>query len=271
MLIQHFYDLATATWTYVVTDEATLACAVIDPVLDYDPTTQTTHTASADQIVAYIQQHGLRLAFILETHVHADHLTAASYLKSQLGGQIAIGSGIKVVLAHFVPALQLTQVPLDGSQFDMLLEDGDVLHIGKLPVQVLHTPGHTPACVSYKIEDAVFVGDTLFVPRMGTARADFPGGDAQVLYASIQKILSLPPATRIFVGHDYPPQGEEPQWQSTVQQERLSNTMVGDAIAPADFIHKRQERDKMLAAPRLLVPALQMNMRGWQKPLGHVQ
>lgn len=272
MHIQHFYEPVTATFTYVVSDDKSPQCAIIDPVLDYDFDTKKTSTQSADQIIDYVRKQGLMVQWILETHVHADHLTASPYLKEQLGGDIGIGTHICDVLAYWVPHLHLEEiVPLDGSQFDKLFEDQETFFIGGLEVKVIYTPGHTPACVCYQIEDAVFVGDTLFVPRMGTARTDFPGGDAVTLYRSIHKILALDPKTRVFVGHDYPPSGESPQCESNIEDERLYNKMIHEKITEAEFVEKRQARDKTLEAPRLLYPSIDANMRGWQKGISHVQ
>lgn len=262
MRIQHFYDSMTATISYVVWDESTKKCAVIDSVLDYNPESGKTSTRSSDQIIDYIEQQSLKVEWILDTHIHADHLTGSQYIKHKLGGKIAIGEKISEVLDHWVP-LYNTQndTPFDGSQFDHLFKDEEQFNIGKLQAKVIHTPGHTPACVSFIIEDAVFVGDTLFKPQSGTARADFPGGSAQTLYQSIQKIFSLGDHTRIYLCHDYPEAGQEPTWMTTVAEERKNNTMINDGISKEQYIKLRSERDKNLAVPRLLLPSIQVNLR----------
>ncbi len=261
MHIEPFYDPVTATMTYVVSDPKTGACAVIDSVLDYNDKTGETSTASAERVATYIRQRILTTEWILETHIHADHLTASAFLKKILGGKTAIGSSITKVLDYWVPELKLENVPLDGSQFDRLFADGETFSIGSLAAKIIFTPGHTPACACYLIGDALFVGDTLFMPYGGTSRADFPGGDAATLYRSIQKIFALPDATRIFVCHDYPPQGEKPRWETTVGEEKKNNKMVGGGVSEEEYVRRRTERDKTLSPPRLILPSLKANLR----------
>ena len=262
MHIQPFYDPGTATISYVVSDPATGQCAIIDPVLDYDPASGTTATASADRIVAHVQASGLSVAWLLETHIHADHLTAAAYLQQRLGGKTGIGARIAEVLEHWIPVFNTANdTPADGSQFDHLFADGEAFTIGALTARVMHTPGHTPACVSYIIGDAVFVGDTIFMPYMGTSRTDFPGGDAATLYRSIRSILALPDATRLFTGHDYPPEGGEPAWQSSVAEQKETNILIHENVSEARYIEMRHERDRRLDVPRLLLPSIQVNLR----------
>jgi glyoxylase-like metal-dependent hydrolase (beta-lactamase superfamily II) len=262
MQIQHFFDEDTATFTYVVSDPATQHCAIIDPVLDYDMFAGKTATHSADAVIAFVQEHCLKLEWILETHAHADHLTGAHYIKAALGGKIGIGEHIKEVLSFWVPLFNTAQdTPLDGSQFDHLFTDGEVFSIGSIAVKVMHTPGHTPACVSYLMGDAAFVGDTLFMPYVGTARTDFPGGSASTLYESIQKLLSLPDTTKIFTCHDYPPQGEAVQHVSTVAEQKAHNGMVHDGVSKADYVAARNAKDVGKPVPRLLLPSIQVNLR----------
>jgi glyoxylase-like metal-dependent hydrolase (beta-lactamase superfamily II) len=259
MDIRPFFDTNTATVSYVVSDGKT--CAIIDSVLDYDLATGRSSTAFADQIVAYVTAHGLKVEWILETHIHADHLTAADYLKGKLGGKTAIGNKITEALAYWVPKFAINDTPLDGSQFDKLWKDGERFSIGTLKAEVLFTPGHTPVCLCYHIGDAVFVGDTIFMPNVGTARADFPGGDAATLYRSIKKILALPDATRLFMCHDYPPKGNTPSWETTVGEQKKKNIFVSDSVSEAEYVQKRRARDETLAAPRLLTPSLKANLR----------
>lgn len=263
-LVKAFYDPATHTISYVVYSLQDPACAVIDPVLDYVPSAESPSvtTASAQLIVDFIKAQRLELHWILETHAHADHLSAAQWLKSQLGGKVAIGAGITTIQQHFVTILDdCEDVATDGRQFDQLLKEGDTLPCGALTVGVMHTPGHTPACVSYRIGDAVFVGDTLFMPDYGTARTDFPGGDAHKLFRSIQRLLSLPDSTRLFMCHDYP-QGREALWETTVLQQRQNNVLIRAGVSEEEFVQQRQARDIRLAAPALLIPSLQANIRG---------
>lgn len=262
MHIQPFFDNATATVTYVVSDPSSNQCAIIDPVLDFDLHAGTLSTLSADEIIDYVNKMDLKVEWILETHIHADHLTAASYLKEKLGGQIGIGERIKDVLSHWVPVFNThSDTPLDGSQFDVLFIDGMKFKIGNLNVKVIHTPGHTPDSVSYLINDALFVGDTLFMPYIGTGRTDFPGGDAETLFHSIQKIFTLPETTRIFTCHDYPPSGAAPLWESTVDEQRQANIMINEGVTKDEFIEARNKRDHNKTVPKLLLPAIQVNMR----------
>ncbi len=267
--VHAFFDQATNTVTYVVKDPASPACAIIDSVLDFDYASGRTDTRSADAVVDFVRERGWLVDWILETHVHADHLSAAPYLQERLGrGKIGIGEKITVVQNTFGKIFnEGTRFQRDGSQFDRLFSEGDNFAIGGLAGHVLHTPGHTPACLSYIIGDAAFVGDTLFMPDFGTARCDFPGGSAANLYASIQKILALPDETRIFVGHDYMAPGrEEYAWESTVGDQRARNIHIGAGRPMADFVALREARDGTLAMPRLIIPSLQVNMRAGQMP-----
>ena len=265
--IQAFFDEATNTVTYLVSDPVTRQAAVIDPVLDYDHRSGKVSTASADQVLAAAAAQALEVAWILETHAHADHLSAAPYLKACTGARVAIGEHIRDVQAIFRPVFNLDDVSGDGGEFDRLLRDGETFTIGDLKVDVLHTPGHTPACVSYRIGDAVFVGDTLFMPDYGTARADFPGGSAHTLYQSIQKLLALPPATRLFMCHDYKAPGRDSYaWESTVAEERARNVHVHAGVDADAFVAMRQRRDATLAAPTLLLPSIQVNIRAGRLP-----
>jgi glyoxylase-like metal-dependent hydrolase (beta-lactamase superfamily II) len=262
MKIEHFFDKETATFTYVVSDPSTSKCAIIDSVLDYDMSAGRTATISADKVIAYVQENGLKVEWILETHAHADHLTASHYLQEKLGGKIGIGEHIKEVLKFWVPLFNTAHdTPLDGSQFDRLFKDGEAFTIGSIEVNVMHTPGHTPACLTYLMEDAAFVGDTIFMPYVGTARTDFPGGSAQTLYRSIQKLLALPETTRIFTCHDYPPGGEEVNHMSTVGSQKKQNIMVHDGVSETEYVAARNAKDKGKAVPRLLLPSIQINLR----------
>lgn len=263
-----FFDGATNTVTYVVRAPGQRACAVIDSVLDFDHASGRTDTASADRVIAHLRDHDLDLQWVLETHVHADHLSAAPYIQAQVGGRIGIGAQITVVQNTFGKIFnEGTQFQRDGSQFDQLFREGDSLHIGQLRVDVLHTPGHTPACLTYVIGDAAFVGDTLFMPDYGTARCDFPGGSAAMLYDSMQKILSLPDETRIFVGHDYKAPGrDEFAWETSVRAERAHNVHIGAGQTREEFVAMREARDATLAMPKLIIPSLQINMRAGQMP-----
>lgn len=262
MYIQAFFDRNTSTITYVVRDEKSNKCAIIDSVLDYDPQLGEITTISADKIIDYIQLNKLKVEWILETHIHADHLTAAHYLKEKVGGKIAIGANIVEILKFWVPLFNTSHdTPLDGSQFDCLFKDNEHFSIGTLDVKVIYTPGHTPACVSYLIDDAIFVGDTIFMPYMGTGRTDFPGGSAETLYDSIQKILQLSPRTRIFTCHDSPAEGALPSYESNVEEEKKHNILINDAITKEQYIEKRHKRDQSMSVPRLLLPAIQVNMR----------
>lgn len=267
-LVTAFFDNATNTISYVVQDPAGKAAAIIDSVLDFDYSSGRTDTASADEIIAYVQKEGLEVQWLLETHVHADHLSAAPYLQEKLGGKIGIGDQIKIVQDTFGKVFnEGTEFQRDGSQFDKLFVEGDSIHIGQMRLDVLHTPGHTPACLTYVVGDAAFVGDTLFMPDLGTARCDFPGGSSEVLFQSIQKILTLPDETRIFVGHDYKAPGREDYaWETTVGEQKAKNVHIGDGTAQDDFVKMRDERDAQLAMPKLIIPSLQVNMRAGQMP-----
>lgn len=267
--IQAFFDEPTNTVTYLVSDPLTRQAAVIDPVLDYDHRSGRCSTASAAAVLDAAQQAGLTIAWILETHAHADHLSGAPYLKQHTGAPVAIGERIREVQAIFRPVFNLDDVAGDGAEFDRLLADGDTLPLGGLSIHTLHTPGHTPACVSYRISDAVFVGDTLFMPDYGTARADFPGGDARVLYRSIRRLLALPPETRLFMCHDYKAPGRDHYaWETSVAAQRSGNIHVREDIGEAEFVTMRQARDATLSMPRLILPSIQVNMRGgrWPEP-----
>ena len=266
--ITAFFDDATNTISYVVRDPAGSACAIIDSVLDFDYSSGRTDTASADRIIAHVTAEGLDVQWLLETHVHADHLSAAPYLQEKLGGKIGIGDKIRVVQDTFGKVFnEGTEFQRDGSQFDRLFVEGNSFHIGQLRGDVLHTPGHTPACLTYVIGDAAFVGDTLFMPDFGTARCDFPGGSSETLFASIQKILALPDATRIFVGHDYKAPGrDEYAWESTVGEQKAKNVHVGAGRDRDSFVKMRDERDATLAMPKLIIPSLQVNMRAGRMP-----
>lgn len=262
ILVKTFFDQDTATFTHIVTDPSTDKCAIIDSVLDYDQYAGRTSTKSADLVINYIQQNQLSVEWLLETHIHADHITASHYLKERLGGQIGIGSKIKDVLAFWVPIFNSEEdTKINGSQFDHLFKDGEIFKIGNVNVKVLHTPGHTPACASYLIEDSIFVGDTIFMPDLGTARTDFPGGSAEILYDSIKKILELPENTKIFLCHDYPPSNREVEWITTVKEQKDKNILVNTQISKEEYITKRNIRDKGKAVPKLLLPSIQANLR----------
>lgn len=260
--IQAFHDPASGTVSYVVHDPTTRQAAVVDPVLDFNAAAGRTDTRSADALLAHLREQGLRLQWILETHAHADHLSAAPYLKQQAGGLIAIGEHIREVQATFG---RLYNQPVADDGFDRLLRDGESFHIGSIEATALLVPGHTPADLAYAIEDAVFVGDTLFMPDLGSARADFPGGDATQLYRSMRRLLDLPPATRLFVCHDYP-NGRAAHWQTTVAEQRAANIHVRDGIGEAQFVAMRRARDATLGVPALMLPALQVNIRAGQLP-----
>jgi glyoxylase-like metal-dependent hydrolase (beta-lactamase superfamily II) len=265
--VEAFFDAQTGTVSYVVSDRASGAAAVIDPVLDYDPRSGHTTTTSADRILDHLRAQGLSVEWILETHAHADHLSAARYLQAQVGGRIAIGERIREVQATFKKLYNLERSFLpDGSQFDHLFRDGEVFGIGTLQARVLLVPGHTPADLAYLIDDAVFVGDTLFMPDVGSARADFPGGDAHTLYRSIRRLLDLPAPTRMFVCHDYPPEGRAPRWATTVAEQRVHNIHAHDGIDEAAFVALRHARDATLEVPTLILPSIQVNVRAGQLP-----
>lgn len=265
-LVHGIFDSATSTVTYVVHGGAGTACAVIDSVLDYDPKSGRTRTHSADKVIEYVAAQQLRVEWILETHAHADHLTAAPYLKQKLGGKIAIGRDITAVQRVFKGVFNLEpDFRTDGSQFDELLRDGQELRIGELTATVMAVPGHTPACIAYRIDDAVFAGDTIFMPDVGTARCDFPGGDARTLYASVRKLLSLPPSTRLFMCHDYP-KNRPVTFETTVAEQRAKNIHVHDGIDEAQFVKMRTQRDATLEMPLLILPAVQVNIRAGEMP-----
>jgi glyoxylase-like metal-dependent hydrolase (beta-lactamase superfamily II) len=265
--IQAFFDKQTFTVTYLVSDPQTRRAVIIDPVLDFDPKSARTATRSARQVLAAVKEGGLAVDWILETHAHADHLSAAAYLKTATGAKIAIGEHIKDVQSVFAPIFDAKDVKGDGAHFDRLLKDGDTLSAGSLTIEVMSTPGHTPACVSYKIEDNVFVGDTLFMPDYGTARADFPGGDAHTLYRSIRRILSLPKDTQLWMCHDYKAPGRGSYaWHSTVEEQRTRNVHIHDGIGEDQFVAARVARDKTLEAPALLLPSIQVNIRAGRMP-----
>jgi glyoxylase-like metal-dependent hydrolase (beta-lactamase superfamily II) len=266
--IASFFDPATSTVTYVVHDPATLEAAVIDSVLDFDPSSGRTATGSADRVIDYVNLHSLKVTWLLETHAHADHLSAAPYLQEKLGGKVAIGADIITVQEVFGSLFNAgTEFERDGSQFDTLFKDGDNFNIGKLPVTVMHVPGHTPACIAYVVGEAVFVGDTMFMPDYGTARADFPGGDARALFRSLRRILSLPLQTRLFMCHDYLPKGRTTYvWETTVAAEREGNIHAHDGITEDEFVQMREARDATLDMPRLILPSVQVNMRAGHLP-----
>ncbi|NQY78664.1 MAG: MBL fold metallo-hydrolase [Halomonas sp.] len=267
-IVTHFFDEPTNTFSYVVQDPDSSACAIIDSVLDFDYAAGRTDVRSANQIIAFVREKRLKVAWILETHVHADHLSAAPYLHDQLGGKTGIGAHIVEVQEIFGKAFNAgTEFARDGSQFDALFNEGDTFTIGSLEGRVLHTPGHTPACLTYVIGDAAFVGDTLFMPDYGTARCDFPGGDARTLYHSIQKVLSLPEQTRLFLCHDYKAPGRDAyQHETTVAEQRQANVHVHDGISEEEFVKMRTERDATLGMPRLIIPSVQVNMRAGELP-----
>ena len=261
------FDEATHTVSYVVWDPATCRAAIIDPVLDYDHRTGRVSHRSADDLLGFVADQGLSVDWVLETHAHADHLSAAPYLKEKTGAPIGIGARITEVQRTFAPVFGLEDVSGDGREFDRLFRDGETITIGGLQVEVMHTPGHTPACVSYRIGEAVFVGDTLFMPDYGTARADFPGGDARTLYRSIHRLLALPDATRLYLCHDYKAPGRDHfAWETTVGEEKTRNIHVGGGVDETSFVAMREARDATLAAPVLLLPSLQVNIRAGRLP-----
>ena len=265
--VQAFFDPNTNTISYVVTDSETRSCAVIDSVMDIDYAAGRITHRHADQIIAHIRDNGLRLEWLIETHVHADHLSAAPYIQQKLGGKLGIGRNITVVQETFGKIFnEGTEFQRDGSQFDRLFEDGDTYRIGNITAFVMHTPGHTPACMTHVIGNTAFVGDTLFMPDGGTARADFPGGDAGILYDSIQHVLSLPDEMRLFMCHDYGPDDREIRWETTVAEERRNNIHVGGGQSREDFIELRTKRDATLEMPNLIIPSLQVNMRAGKLP-----
>ncbi len=266
--VSGFFDKRTNTVSYIVKDPQSSACAIIDSVLDFDYASGRMSYDSADLLIAHINKHGLQVEWLIETHVHADHLSAAPYIQQRVGsGKIGIGEQIIEVQDVFGKVFnEGTEFERDGSQFDQLFKEGDVYTIGKLNAYAMHTPGHTPACMTHVVGDAAFVGDTLFMPDGGTARADFPGGDARALYHSIQRVLSLPDDTRLFICHDYGPNGREIAWETTVADEKIHNIHVGEGRCVEDFVELREARDKTLAMPSLIIPALQVNMRAGKLP-----
>ncbi len=265
--VHGIFDPATWTVTYVVHNGPGTPAAIVDSVLDYDPKSGRTRTDSAAKVIDFVRAHGLKVEWILETHAHADHLSAAPWLKKQLGGRIGIGGRITQVQKVFKAIFNLEpEFRLDGSQFDHLFQDGETVRVGDLELEVMFVPGHTPACAAYRIGDAVFVGDTLFMPDVGTARCDFPGGDAKTLYASVRKILALPGETRLFMCHDYPPDGREVRFESTVAEQRAGNIHVHDGIDEAQFVAMRTRRDATLDMPVLILPSVQVNIRAGEMP-----
>lgn len=266
-IVQGLFDPATWTVTYVVHAGPGTAAAIIDSVLDYDPKSGRTKTTSAQKVVDYVREHDLKVEWILETHAHADHLSAAPWLKKQLGGRIAIGARITNVQEVFKGLFHLEpEFRTDGSQFDRLLDEGDTLEVGALKAEVMAVPGHTPACVAYRFDDAVFVGDTLFMPDVGTARCDFPGGDAHTLYGSVRKLLSLPPDTRLFMCHDYPPNERPVAFETTVAEQRAKNIHIHDGVTEEAFVALRTKRDATLEMPVLILPSVQVNIRAGEMP-----
>ena len=266
-MVHGIFDPATWTVTYVVYEKPGSSCAIIDSVLDYDPKSGRTKHTSADKVIDFVRANNLTVEWILETHAHADHLSAAPYLKQQLGGKIAIGDHITTVQKVFAKVFNLEpEFRQDGSQFDALLREGEPFKVGALEGHALFVPGHTPACMAYQFGDAVFVGDTLFMPDVGTARCDFPGGDAKTLYGSTRRLLSLPPETRLFMCHDYPPAGREVAFETTVAEQRAKNIHVHDGISEAQFVEMRTRRDATLEMPVLILPAVQINIRAGELP-----
>jgi len=266
--VEVFFDPATFTYSYVVTDPTSKRCAIIDSVLDYDPAAGRTSYASADRLIAYVREQQLHVDWLLETHVHADHLSAAPYLKRELGGQLAIGENITVVQNTFGKLFNAgAEFATDGRQFDHLFKDGDIFQIGSMGARAVHTPGHTPACMTYLIGDAGFVGDTLFMPDYGTARCDFPGGDARTLFQSVRRLFALPDDTRLFMCHDYKAPGRDDfRFQTTVAEQRAHNVHVHEGIGEAEFVAMRRARDATLGMPMLILPSVQVNMRAGQLP-----
>ena len=264
--VKAFFDPQTWTYTYVVYESKGSPCIVIDSVLNYDPKSGRTKTHSADEVISFIKDNRLQLEWILETHAHADHLTAAPYIQEKLGGKIAIGDHITTVQKVFKGVFNLDDVAVDGSQFDVLIKEGESVRFGNLSFKALYVPGHTPACMAYEIGDCIFVGDTLFMPDVGTARCDFPGGSASNLYRSIQLILKYPPSTKLFMCHDYPPNGRPPEYQSTVANQKQNNIHVHDGVTEEQFVAMRTKRDASLEMPVLILPSIQVNIRAGHMP-----
>jgi len=264
--VKAFFDPQTWTYSYVVYESKGSPCIVIDSVLNYDPKSGRTKTKSADEVIAFIKEHRLQLEWILETHAHADHLTAAPYIQEKLSGKIAIGDHITTVQGVFKGVFNLDDIAVDGSQFDVLIKEGESIAFGNLSFKALYVPGHTPACMAYEIGDSIFVGDTLFMPDVGTARCDFPGGSASNLYRSIQSILKYPPSTKLYMCHDYPPNGRPPEYQSTVADQKEANIHVHDGITEEQFVAMRTKRDAGLEMPVLILPSIQVNIRAGHMP-----
>ena len=262
MKVKNFYDKDSSTFSYVIIDNDTLKCAIIDPVLEYNQSTGKCSTVNADKMIKYIKENNLKCEWVLETHIHADHLTAADYIKSKLNIKVGIGEGVKSILHYWLNFFNINkEVSLEGTHFDKLFYDNEVIKIGNLNIKVLKTPGHTPSCVSYLIEDRIFVGDTLFMPYAGTARADFPGGSAAILYKSIRKILNLPSSTKIYICHDYPENAGEQQYLSTVNMQNKNNILMNKNISLSNFIKLRNKKDYALSPPKLIYPSIQVNIR----------
>ena len=264
--VKAFFDPQTWTYTYVVYESKGSPCIVSDSVMNYDPKSGRTKTESADEVISFIKDNRLQLEWILETHAHADHLTAAPYIQDKLGGKIAIGDHIITVQGVFKGVFNLDDVAVDGSQFDALIKEGESVRFGNLSFKALYVPGHTPACMAYEIGDSIFVGDTLFMPDVGTARCDFPGGSASNLYRSIQSILKYPPNTKLYMCHDYPPNGRPPEYQSTVADQKKSNIHVHDGVTEEQFVAMRNKRDAGLEMPVLILPSIQVNIRAGHMP-----
>ena len=264
--VKAFFDPQTWTYSYVVYESKGSPCIVIDSVLNYDPKSGRTKTKSADEVIAFIKEHRLQLEWILETHAHADHLTAAPYIQEKLSGKIAIGDHITTVQGVFKGVFNLDDIAVDGSQFDVLIKEGESIAFGNLSFKALYVPGHTPACMAYEIGDSIFVGDTLFMPDVGTARCDFPGGSASNLYRSIQSILKYPPSTKLYMCHDYPPNGRPPEYQSTVADQKKSNIHAHDGVTEEQFVAMRTKRDAGLEMPVLILPSIQVNIRAGHMP-----
>lgn len=266
-IVKAFFDQGTWTFTYVVYEKPNTPCVVIDSVLNYDPKSGRTKTKSADEVIAFVKEQGLTVDWILETHAHADHLSAAPYLQKHLGGKIAIGSHIQDVQKVFKGIFNLeSEFPTNGSQFDYLIEEGQDIYAGNLTIHPLFVPGHTPACMAYAIGNAIFVGDTIFMPDVGTARCDFPGGNAKTLYQSVQKILSYPDDTRLFMCHDYPPTDRPIAYETTVGEEKRKNIHVHQGVTEAQFVEMRNQRDQTLEMPVLILPSIQVNIRAGHPP-----
>ena len=265
MNVETFYDNKTATFTYVLFDPTSKECGVIDSVADYDIFSGRASMESADKVIDFVNQNQLKNKWILETHVHADHITAAHYLKSKIGGKIGIGSGIKTVLDTWLDVFETANdTPSDGSQFDVLFEEGDIFNIGEYEVKVWHTPGHTPACASFLVDGKIFVGDTMFAPNLGTARCDFPGGSAEQLYNTIQRFFTLPDDTTVYLGHDYPKDGAAPLSTVSIKEAKETNKQIRPEVTLQEYVEKREARDATLAVPKLLLPAIQANLRNGQ-------